>query len=219
MTQIDSLYSDGPGRVARAAIFAGKFFRHGRRVASIAPSSPLMSKALAGDVDPTRRQTIVELGAGTGCVTRAIAKRMHPESRLVALELDRQLAGITHQRCPRAEVHCADAGDLAALLADAGVDRMDVLVNCLPTPSLPARVNQAIYDAADARMTELRVRQLTEMPLLYWRAYRRLFEHVRFVPVPLNIPPSGVFVLRGLKPGYTRWLSTRRGFCSLASSA
>ena len=42
-------------------------------------------------------------------------------------------------------------------------------------------------------------RQLTVMPLIYYKLYRRYFEDVRFRFVPLNLPPGGVYVCRGYR--------------------
>ncbi len=198
--------------LGRALRFSAKFFRHGRRIGSIAPSSPMMGRRLTRDVDGSRAQVILELGSGTGCVTAEAVRRMHGGSRMISVEADVELAAMARRRCPQAEVYCADAVELEGLLDGLGVGRIDVLINCLPTPSLPAAVNRAIFEAAARRMRRLRMTQLTEIPYWYGRAYRRLFEEVRFFHVPLNIPPGGVYVLEGLRPGYAGNLCERRGF-------
>src|SRR5829696_6619468 len=50
------------------------FFRQGKRVASFAPSSRSMARKLLDGIDWTATKTIVELGAGTGPITAAMAK-------------------------------------------------------------------------------------------------------------------------------------------------
>jgi len=181
-------------------LYLRKFARHGTRVASFAPSSRGLARAMCRHVDPARPQTIVELGAGTGPVTVVAAERLHPDSRLVAVELDDDFADVLARRCPRATVVRGDVRDLARHLDALGVGRVDVLLNGLPTPSLPRDVNRAVLDAFAARATAgAAFSQLTVMPLVYWPTYRRLFEHVAFDFVAANLPPGGVYHCRGLR--------------------
>ena len=62
-------------------LFLRKFLRHGRRVASLAPSSRSLARVACRGVDPTRAQNIVELGA-----------RAHQRSRLPSLPLQTRTA-------------------------------------------------------------------------------------------------------------------------------
>src|SRR5689334_3904603 len=90
-------------------LFLRKFVRHGVQVASIAPSSRRLAQALCRHIDPNRPQIILELGAGTGAVTAVALERMHPRSRLVAIERDADFARILRHNYPRAEVIEANA--------------------------------------------------------------------------------------------------------------
>lgn len=198
-----------PRKLAEMLFFAGQFFRHGKKVASLVPSSKPMARRLAKDVDPARPQVILELGTGTGVVTEAVVERMNRGSRLIAVENNARFARMTARRCPRATMVCRDAVHVGETLDELGVERVDVMINCLPTPSLPASVNGAIYRLADRLMGEVRITQLTELPMLYYRMYKRLFKHVRFAPIVRNIPPAGVYVLCGLRADYEHRLPNR----------
>ncbi len=41
--------------------------------------------------------------------------------------------------------------------------------------------------------------QITELAWVYWKFYRKFFEHVNFVFEPRNLPPSGAYFCRGAK--------------------
>ncbi|HMR67878.1 MAG TPA: rRNA adenine N-6-methyltransferase family protein, partial [Anaerolineae bacterium] len=97
-------------------IFLRKFLRHGTQVASVAPSSRRLALALCHYVTPDRPQTILELGAGTGAVTAVVAERMHPHSRLLAVEMDPDFAAVLRRRDPQAQVIEADAATTLAHL-------------------------------------------------------------------------------------------------------
>jgi len=185
-----------------SGLFLRKFLRHGTRVASFTPSSRSLAAAMCRSIDPTRPQTIVEVGAGTGAVTVAAAAIMHPESRLIAIELDPDFADILRARCPQAVTVCGNVRDIDTHLASLGIDRFDVLLSGLPVPSLPRAVNRALLDGLATRGSEAVFSQLTLMPWVYWRMYGRLFEQVDFQLVVGNLPPGGVYHCRHLRAGW-----------------
>ena len=127
-------------------LLAKKLIRHGKRTATIAPSSRGICEAMAADIDPDRPQTIVELGAGTGPITSFVERRMHRDSRLIAFEIDEDLAAACARRCPRADVVRDSAACFVDRLRERGVESVDVFLNGLPTPSLPRAVNQPIFE-------------------------------------------------------------------------
>ena len=64
-------------------------------------------------------------------------RSMHPESRLVAIELDPDFADILRSRCPQVLTVCGNVRDIDTHLAALRIDRFDVLLSGLPVPSLP----------------------------------------------------------------------------------
>jgi hypothetical protein len=71
------------------ALFLGKFLRHGTTIASVAPSSRFLSRTTLRNIDWERATAVIELGAGTGPITRVIAERAKPDCRVVVVEQDR----------------------------------------------------------------------------------------------------------------------------------
>jgi phosphatidylethanolamine/phosphatidyl-N-methylethanolamine N-methyltransferase len=192
--------------VAETLLFMRKFLRHGTRVASFSPSSQHLAHALCEGIDATVPQVVLELGAGTGAVTAAACTRMHPLSRLIAVEIDPQFAAIVTQRCPQAEVLACDVRDLEEQLAARGVEKVDLVISGLPTPSLPRAVNEAVLACLKQCAPDACFSQLTVMPWVYQGMYRRLFEEVRFRPVWRNLPPGGVYHCRRLRSDYRRYI-------------
>lgn len=183
-------------------LFLRKFIKHGKRVASFAPSSRALARAMCARVDAHRPQVIVELGAGTGAVTREVARRMHADSRLIAIEIDPTFADHLRHAVPKAEVVVADVKDLPDVLASVGVTRFDLLLSGLPTPSLPKRLNAIVLDTIARSSPDAVFSQLTIMPWVYKPTYVRLFEDVAFNLVVKNAPPGGVYHCQGLKPDW-----------------
>jgi len=130
----------------------GRFVRSPRTVGAVAPSSRALAVELVRDLECVGPTTVVELGPGTGAVTRVIAERLGPESRALAIDVDPAfVAGVT-RTCPQVEAVCASAADLEGLLRDRGMFPADHIVSGLPFASLPASVTSAILDAVVASL-------------------------------------------------------------------
>ena len=70
-------------------LFLGKFLTQitrGNPLASIAPSSRWLSRTTVHNIAWDRVQTLVELGHGTGPITRVLAERARPGCRVIVVE-------------------------------------------------------------------------------------------------------------------------------------
>jgi phospholipid N-methyltransferase len=177
-----------------------KFVDQGTGIASFAPSSRFLSRALIKGIDYDRAECIVELGAGTGPVTQELVRRVKPHTRLIVLERDPDFCSRLRAKFPTAEIVEGDAAHIDKLLADRGIRRVDHMVSGLPLPSFPAGLRDAVIDTS-ARVLGAtgEFRQLTVMPLVYKKLYKGYFREVKFRFVALNLPPAGVYVCRGYR--------------------
>lgn len=186
------------------ALFLGKFLRHGTKIASLAPSSPWLSRTTVRNVDWPNAKVVVELGAGTGPITREIARRAAPDCRVLALERDPDFARLLRDRFQgqsNLEIIEGDVVDLAAMLADRGIERADYVISGLPVPSFPKDLQRRLFHAVrDVLSPSGSYNQITEIPWVYMGLYRKFFEDVRFAFEPRNFPPAGAYICRGLKP-------------------
>jgi phospholipid N-methyltransferase len=188
---------DAPAGQGRWLMFT-KFLQRGRVIASFAPSSSFMVRAILRGIDFSKCRCIVELGAGTGPVTAELLKRVGPDCRLIIVELDPDLCRHLRKRFPAADIVQADAADLDRLLDERGIPQVNHILSGLPLPSIPESVRDRILDISARRLHgEGSFRQLTVMPWVYYRLYRRYFTDVRFRFVPFNLPPGGVYICRG----------------------
>ena len=185
-------------------LFLGKFLKQGTAIASLAPSSPWLSRATVRNIDWTGARVIVELGAGTGPITRVLAAKATPDCRVVVLERDPDFCRLLHERfagLANIEVIEGDVRDLAAILADRGIGQADYIVSGLPVPSFPRDLQEALFQVVrQVLRPEGTFNQITELPWVYLKFYRSYFEDVRFVFEPRNLPPAGAYICRRLKP-------------------
>src|SRR5579862_6507113 len=71
-----------------ALLFFRNFFRHPRMLGSIIPSSRFLIKQLLQPIDWDKARVIVEYGPGVGGITAEILRRMRPDARLIAIEMN-----------------------------------------------------------------------------------------------------------------------------------
>ena len=185
-------------------LFLGKFLKQGTAIASLAPSSPWLSRATVRNIDWERARVIVELGAGTGPITRVLAERARPGCRVIVLERGPDFSRLLRERFegrPDFDVIEGDIRDLDGILADRGIGQADSIVSGLPVPSFPRELQRSLFRVVGQVLKpEGTFNQITELPWVYWRLYRRYFEDVRFVFEPRNFPPAGTYFCRRVKP-------------------
>lgn len=101
------------------------------KVASPVPSGRTLARRIAAQIDSDANGAVLELGPGTGAVTRAIRARGIAEDDLVLIESDRDFVGLLRERFPRARVIEGDAFAFAALLGP-GARGFRAIVSGLP---------------------------------------------------------------------------------------
>jgi ornithine lipid N-methyltransferase len=184
-------------------LFLGKFLAQGTAIASVAPSSVWLSRTTVRNIDWAKARSIVELGAGTGPITRVIAEKARPETRVIVVERDADFARILDERyrhLPHFDIIHGDVRDLATMLTERGISRVDHVVSGLPVPSFPRALRDDLFRVVGQVLDEAGTyNQITELPWVYWRFYRKYFDQVDFVFEPRNLPPAGAYFCRGLK--------------------
>lgn len=100
-------------------VFFSKWLKSPLQVASVTPSSARLARAMAAAL-PGREGLVVELGAGTGPVTRALlASGVNPE-HLVVVERDPHFCRMLARRFPGVTVIDGDAFELQSLIGRMG---------------------------------------------------------------------------------------------------
>src|SRR5271165_6980183 len=85
-------------------IFFAPFLRDPLGIGAVAPSSAAVARAMADGLTLERPGMVLELGGGTGSVTRALLAAGCPPERLVVIERETALARVLRRRFPAARV-------------------------------------------------------------------------------------------------------------------
>lgn len=126
------------GRASRGAalaewqIFFAHFLRDPLGIGAVAPSSAPVARALADCLTLERAGSLLELGGGTGSITRGLLAAGCPPERLVVIEREPALAQILRRRFAAVRVIQADARDMTASLHEIGVERLATVISSLP---------------------------------------------------------------------------------------
>jgi phospholipid N-methyltransferase len=188
--------------MADHSAFLSAFLRAPVGIGAVAPSSAALARQMVSSAAIAPDHVIVELGAGTGPMTRAL-RQQHPNNPLLVLEPDPKLAAVCRERTPGVDVVEAYAQDLPRLLAERGLGKADRVVSSLPFAGWSAELQDAVFAgilaacAEDARMVTFTYVHSPWLPAGA-RAKARLereFQRVTSSPtVWCNMPPAFVYV-------------------------
>jgi phosphatidylethanolamine/phosphatidyl-N-methylethanolamine N-methyltransferase len=147
--------------------FFRQWLKNPREVAAISPSSKQLARQMVHQL-PRHCRRVIELGGGTGVLTRAVlAHGVKPEDLLV-LELNEELHQHLHREFPGVHAVCGDAmhlGEIARSHGFVGDERADAIVSGLGLLNMPRISQQLILAAAfEAMQPEGRFVQFTYGP-------------------------------------------------------
>lgn len=176
--------------------FLSEFLSDWRTVGAVAPTSRYTRKAMLDPIDWEKARVVVELGAGTGNITRGILARMHNEARLLAIEInDRFVRSLREQLAdPRLEVVHGSATDLSQILSERGLRCADAIVSAIPFTSLDLPLRHAILEAAVGALgTGGCMTAIQYMPFVLPPLLQRHFGGFTVRRSWLNIPPALIY--------------------------
>lgn len=132
-------------------LFLSRLFTAPRQIGAVAPSSRSLGRAMAAEL-PDDYEYCVELGGGTGSLTRALLSAGVPRGRLIVVERDPRLAAHLRKRFRGVRVIRGEAQNLTRLLASEGIGAVDAIVSGLPLRSLPRRICDTIAQESFAAL-------------------------------------------------------------------
>ncbi len=135
-------------------LFLKRWLRHPLRLGAVLPSSPALTGLIARNVTLRPGGVVVELGAGTGCLTRMLLGAGISKDRLYVLELDPELCEFLHKNLPDVNVIQGDARDLPTLIPKKYVGKVSSVVSGMPMTAMPMAIQRQILKASFDVMDE-----------------------------------------------------------------
>lgn len=115
------------------------WLKNPRNIGAVAVSSAELASSMARQI-PQGEGYVVELGGGTGSVTKAILAAGTPPERLVVVERDPTLYQLLVDRYPGVKVLLGDAQHLQSLLRQNAIAPVKAVVSSLPLLSMKKTV-------------------------------------------------------------------------------
>jgi phosphatidylethanolamine/phosphatidyl-N-methylethanolamine N-methyltransferase len=168
-----------------------------KAVGSIIPTSSVTSKRMASVVNPRSGLPVLELGPGTGVITRAILQRgVRPED-LYLVEYSADFVDHLRSHFAGVNVIHGDAFDLGRTLGAAAGLEFDAAVSGVPLLNFPVARRIAYIEAILDRLPPGRpVVQLTYGPLSPVPPGRGNYTVKHFDFIFRNIPPTQLWIYR-----------------------
>jgi phosphatidylethanolamine/phosphatidyl-N-methylethanolamine N-methyltransferase len=178
-------------------LFLTRWLKAPARIGALAPSSQHLARAMARQIDLQGEGFVIELGGGTGSITRALLEAGLAPERLIVVERDATLAALLRRRFPGVKILRGDASALVKLLEPLGITSVAEVVSSLPLLSMPKSLRRLIVEESFALLGE----NGTFVQFTYGVASPlagREFDVVGHVAqrVWLNFPPAAVWLFR-----------------------
>jgi len=179
--------------VSNPGMFFRRWLANPLQMGSIVPSSRSLCQRIVRQTAFAPDEAVLELGAGTGVISRALLDSGLPPSRLIVVEIVPSMAAHLRQVLPGATVIEGDARALADIVPARWHGRIGTAICGIPLVLLPQpeqrRFIDAIEDVAPGRGF-LHYSYCVTSPLHY-RAHRLSARREEWTP--LNFPPASVW--------------------------
>ena len=137
-------------RGSGVGLFLRRWLANPLQMGSVVPSSPALCRRVVSQVLRDRDEWVVELGAGTGVISRALLAGGVPADRVAVVEIVPSMADHLRGALPGVDVITGDARALPDLLPRARHGRIGTVVCGIPLVLLPVAEQRRFIDAMQA---------------------------------------------------------------------
>jgi phosphatidylethanolamine/phosphatidyl-N-methylethanolamine N-methyltransferase len=172
-------------------ILSREAFKNMKQTGSIIESSPFLIRKMLHKIDFTSDIHVVELGAGNGCVTKSLLRKLNQKSRLTSFEINPALFKKV-LRINDGRLTCIN-DDVANLLQYLQLESIDYIVSALPLANIHRQSKDHILDSCykalkpNGRYTQFQY-STADLGLI-----KKKFPKFNFSFTLLNIPPALVY--------------------------
>jgi phosphatidylethanolamine/phosphatidyl-N-methylethanolamine N-methyltransferase len=134
--------------------FLQAFLKNPGTVGSITPSSPELARRMVAGIRPDSNNVVLELGVGTGAITKFLQDIVPNDESYLGIELDRDLVRSLKRNYPSMKIVRGNALDACELHAKSGFGKVGSIICCLPFVSMPNEVGEKILLGIDKFMQQ-----------------------------------------------------------------
>jgi phospholipid N-methyltransferase len=165
-------------------------FKNIKQVGSIVSSSRFLAKKIIKGVDFSKNIRILELGAGTGVITREILRRMSEGSVLYSYENNQNFINSLQQICDERLIVKGECVSSLGALED---DYFDLVVSSLPLANLTNEFKSQVFREIQAKLKISGTYIQYQYSLLDYKSIEKLFNNCKVKFCLLNLPPAFIY--------------------------
>jgi phosphatidylethanolamine/phosphatidyl-N-methylethanolamine N-methyltransferase len=178
-------------------LFFRRWIANPLKVGALLPSSRALARLVARNVEIGPDDAVIEVGAGTGSITKALVSAGIPRDRLFVIEIDADLCTYLRKQFPQVQIIHGDAGRLLDIVPSRWHGRVSTVISGIPMITLPFDAQQRLIRSwfsitkPGGQMLQYTYSLISPIP------EARLGLNVRRCGMAfLNVPPASVFSYR-----------------------
>lgn len=109
---------------------------------------------MVAGIQPDGNNVVLELGVGTGAITKFLQERVPDENSYLGIELDRDLVRSLQRNYPDMRIIRGNALQAADIHGRSGLGKVGSIICCLPFVSMPNEVGEKILLEIDKFMQQ-----------------------------------------------------------------
>jgi phosphatidylethanolamine/phosphatidyl-N-methylethanolamine N-methyltransferase len=134
--------------------FLQAFLKNPLKVGAVAPSSPDLAWQMLEGILPDKDNVVIELGVGTGAITKYLAEILPDNDSYLGIELDTKLVSTLNVRYPEMNIVSGNACEVSAIHQESGLGKASYILCCLPFVTLPEEVAAQILSEVENYMQQ-----------------------------------------------------------------
>lgn len=176
-------------------LFFNKFIHSPKEVGSVTPSSRFLAQAMTKPVAWDQIESVAELGAGTGALTKYIEHKASERIKVLLFEKDPVLRNQLAGKFPAFSCY-ADACHIQKAVRREKLDGLDLVISGLPFFNFPQDIRDRLIKQIMAALKPGGSFIAFQYSLQMRSQLSRYFEIETIRFVPFNVPPAFVYVCR-----------------------
>lgn len=164
---------------------------------AISYSSRFLIQKIISKIDFNKAKVIVELGAGNGCITREILKKMSPDAKLICFEINKNYKSeldLIHDS--RLEIHYVSAEKMTEVV---GSQQLDYVISSVPFKILPQSIVEKILLELKNNLNKNYIFIHYSYFITQYLPFAKIFKSINLSFELRNIPPAFVYICHSQK--------------------
>lgn len=153
------------------------------------PSSPYLARLMANYIPPG--STVLELGPGTGVITKEIIKRV-PQHNIQLVEYDADLADTCKKHFPDISVLTGDAENMLAN----STKQYSAIISGIPFGAMEKEKMKRLFHLIHTHLAPGGIFIMFQYSWITYRELQQEFGQVKTSFTPWNIPPAFVYTAK-----------------------